>query len=276
MREAQPRDRKQQVTFGFNLAAPGYDSPALRFLPACANRVVEIANLQPGQRVLDIATGTGTAAIASARKVGSKGQVVGIDLSQNMLEQARQKIANTDLNNINLRQEDAEKFSFGDNSFDTAICASGIFFLSDMLAGLREWWRVIKPGGTVVLSSFSKMAFEPMAETISAQIQAYEVPSPSSREQIDTPEKCFNIMQAASFEKIELQIEQLGYFLSSLDEWWELVWNAGFRIRLSQIPTEKIEQFKVEHLAAIAKFMTDKGIWLDVETIFVKGKKPNL
>jgi len=271
----QPSDRKQQVTSGFNLVATGYDLPALRFLPACANGVVEMANLQCGQQVLDIATGTGTAAIASAQKVGSTGQVVGIDLSQNMLEQARQKIAIAGLNNIELRQEDAEKLSFSDNTFDVVICASGIFFLSDMLAGLREWQRVTKPGGIVVFSSFSKTAFEPMAEKFSAQIQADKVPVPSAREQSDTPEKCLDLMQTVNFEEITLQTEQLGYYLSSLDEWWELVWNAGFRIRLSQISTEKIEQFKAEHLAEIAKLMTDKGIWLDVETIFVKGKKSN-
>jgi hypothetical protein len=115
-----------------------------------------------------------------------------------------------------------------------------------------------------------------MAEKISAQLQAYGVTIPSAREQIDTPEKCLNIVRAAGFEEITLQTEQLGYYLSSLDEWWDLVWNAGFRIRLSQIPSEKIEQFKVEHLAEVAKLMTERGLWLDVETIFVRGKKPNL
>jgi ubiquinone/menaquinone biosynthesis C-methylase UbiE len=271
----QSSDRKQQVTSGFNLAATGYDSSALRFLPTCAKRVVELAHLQPGQQVLDIATGTGTAAIASAQKVGSKGRVVGIDLSQNMLDRARQKIAKTNLNSIELRQEDAEKLSFNHNSFDTVICASGIFFLSDMLAGLREWQRVLKSDGIVIFSSFSKTAFEPMAEKFGAQIKEYGIEVTSAKQWLDTPEQCLNLMQTAGLTDIKLQTEQLGYYLNSLDEWWELVWNAGFRIRLSQIPSEKIEQFKIEHLAEIATLMTDKGIWLDVETIFVRGKKSN-
>jgi ubiquinone/menaquinone biosynthesis C-methylase UbiE len=270
----QPSERKQQVTLGFNLASTGYDKPALRFLPTCAKRLVELAKLQSGQKVLDIATGTGTAAIAIANQVGSTGKIVGIDLAPEMLEQAQQKISAAGIANIELRQEDAEKLSFDDKSFDAAICASGIFFLPDMLVGLREWQRVLKPIGLMAFSSFAETAFEPMAEILDAQLRSYGVQIPSAGGRLGTPEKCLNLMQEAGFKDIEIQTEQLGYYLGSVDEWWELVWNAGFRIRLSQIPAEKLEQFKAEHLAAIETLMTDQGIWLDVETIFVMGKKP--
>jgi ubiquinone/menaquinone biosynthesis C-methylase UbiE len=270
----QPSERKQQVTLGFNLASTGYDKPALRFLPTCAKRLVELAKLQSGQKVLDIATGTGTAAIAIANQVGSTGKIVGIDLAPEMLEQAQQKISAAGIANIELRQEDAEKLSFDDKSFDAAICASGIFFLPDMLVGLREWQRVLKPIGLMAFSSFAETAFEPMAEILDAQLRSYGVQIPSAGGRLGTPEKCLNLMQEAGFKDIEIQTEQLGYYLGSVDEWWELVWNAGFRIRLSQIPAEKLEQFKAEHLAEIETLMTDQGIWLDVETIFVMGKKP--
>lgn len=272
----EPSERKQQVALGFNLASTGYDQPALRFLPNTAKRLVELANLQPGQRVLDIATGTGTAAIAIAKLVGSTGKVVGIDLAQNMLELASQKIAAAGITNIELRQEDAEQLSLGDNSFDAAICASGIFFLPDMLAGLREWRRVTQQGGVVAFSAFTSSAFKPMADKFNAQIEKYGVQTRSAGGRLETPQNCLNLMQAAGFEQIEIHTEQLGYYLSSVDEWWELVWNAGFRIRLAQIPQEKLLQFKTEHLAEIESLKTDKGIWLDLETIFVRGWKSNL
>lgn len=272
----EPSERKQQVALGFNLASTGYDQPALRFLSNSAKRLVELANLQPGQRVLDIATGTGTAAIAIAKLVGSTGEVVGIDLAQNMLELASQKIAAAGITNIELRQEDAEQLSFSDNSFDAAICASGIFFLPDMLAGLREWRRVTKQGGVVAFSGFTSSAFKPMADKFNAHIEKYGVQTRSAGGRLETPQNCLSLMQAAGFEQIEIQTEQLGYYLSSVDEWWELVWNAGFRIRLAQIPQEKLAQFKTEHLAEIESLKTDKGIWLDLETIFVRGWKSNL
>ncbi len=270
----QPSERKQQITLGFDLASTGYDKPALRLLPTCAKRLVELAKLQSGHKVLDIATGTGTAAIAITNQVGSTGKIVGIDLAPEMLKQAQKKIAAAGLKNIELRQEDAEQLSFNDNSFDAVLCASGIFFLPDMLAGLRDWQRVTRSGGLVAFSSFNETAFKPMSTRFRTQIENYGALFPSASGRLDTPEKCFNLMQEIGFEEIEIQTEQLGYYLSSIDEWWELVWNAGFRIPLSQIPAEKLEQFKAEHLAAIETLMTDQGIWLDVETIFVMGKKP--
>lgn len=103
-------DRKQQVMSGFNLASSGYDKPALRFLPLGAKRLVELAGLQSGQKILDIATGTGTAAITAALIVG-EGKVVGIDIAAEMLAQAQQKIHAAKLTNIELRQEDAEQLS---------------------------------------------------------------------------------------------------------------------------------------------------------------------
>lgn len=271
---AQPQERKQQVASSFNLAAVGYDKSALRFLPIGAKRLVELAGLQSGQKVLDIATGTGTAAITAASMVGANGKVIGIDIAQEMLTQAQSKIAAAGITNIELRQEDAEQLSFSDNSLDSAICASGIFFLPDMLKGLREWQRVTKPGGLVAFSSFNQTAFKPMSDKFNVLIEKYDVLMPSAARRLSTPEKCLNLMQAAEFQDIEIQIEQLGYYLSSVDEWWQLVCNTGFRIRLSQIPQEKLAQFKTEHLAEIETLMTDKGIWLDMETIFVKGKKP--
>ncbi|GET38013.1 class I SAM-dependent methyltransferase [Microseira wollei] len=272
---AQLNEHKQQVTYGFNLAAAGYDRAALRHLPNCAKQLVELARLQNGQKVLDIATGTGTAAIAISSKVSSTGQVVGIDLSQDMLAQAQQKIKTAEITNIELRQEDAEKLSFSDNSFDAVICASGIFFVLDVLGGLREWQRVTQPGGIVAFSNFGETAFQPMVEIFYAQVKNYGLQIPSACGLVDTSETCLNLMHRAGFEDIEIQTKQLGYYLDNTNEWWELLWNSGFRIELSQISEEKLEQFKAEHLAEIEKLKTDRGLWLDVETIFVMGKKPN-
>lgn len=272
----QLNERKQQVASGFNLASAGYDKPALRFLCACAQRLVEFANLQSGQKILDIATGTGTAAIAAAKTVGSQGHIIGVDLAQDMLKQAQQKIAAAGITNIQLQLEDAEQLSFSDNSFDAAICASGIFFLPDMLAGLQEWRRVTQPGGVVAFSSFTSNAFKPMSDIFNAQIEKYGVQTPSVGRRLATPQMCLDLMNEAGFEEIEIQTEQLGYYLNGVDQWWEIVCNGGIRIRLSQIPQEKLAQFKLEHLAEIETLKTNEGIWLDFEAIFVKGRKPSL
>jgi len=67
--------------------------------------------------------------------------------------------------------------------------------------------------------------------------------------------------------------EQFGYQLSDANEWWEIVWNSGFRGPVSQLTPEQLEQFKGEHLAEVETLETPKGIWLDVASIFAIGHK---
>jgi hypothetical protein len=68
--------------------------------------------------------------------------------------------------------------------------------------------------------------------------------------------------------------EQLGYQLKDANEWWDVVWNSGFRGPVSQLAPEPLEQFKQEHLAEVSKQATSKGIWLDISSIFSVGHKP--
>jgi ubiquinone/menaquinone biosynthesis C-methylase UbiE len=68
-------EHKRRVTATYNLASAGYDQEPVRFFPLCANRLVELIDLQPGQHILDVATGTGAAAIAAAKRAGPTGHV---------------------------------------------------------------------------------------------------------------------------------------------------------------------------------------------------------
>ena len=271
-------EHKQKVAAGFNLASVGYDLPAVRFLALTARRLVELAAIRSKETVLDVATGTGHSAIALANFVGTVGRVIGIDIAADMLEVARQNINKAGLNNINLQLGDAENLSFEDGSFDRVVCASGIFFLPDMLVGLKEWRRVAKPGGVVAFSSFGETAFNPMREMYANRLQNhYDLVLPPSRgfQRLNTIQKCQDLMQGAGFslEEFEIHTEQLGYYLQNADEWWDIVWHTGFRHLLLQIAPEKLAQFKTEHLAEVGELATDQGIWLDVPVIFALARK---
>ena len=274
------KEQKQKVAAGFNLASVGYDRQAVRFLALTARRLVEIAAIRRNETILDVATGTGHSAIALSTFVGISGRVIGIDLSPDMLEVARRNVNKAGLDNIDLQLGDAENLSFEDENFDKVICASGIFFLPDMLAGLKEWLRVTKPGGMVAFSSFGETSFNPMREMYANRIQNnYGVSLPPSRgfQRLSTPQKCQDLMQQAGFhpEDMEIHTEQLGYYLQNVNEWWDIVWHTGFRHSVSQIVPKRLEQFKTEHLAEVGELATDEGIWLDVPGIFVVGKKPD-
>jgi ubiquinone/menaquinone biosynthesis C-methylase UbiE len=274
-------EHKRRVAATYNLASAGYDQEAVRFFPLCASRLVELIGLQPGQRVLDVATGTGVAAIAAAIRVGPAGHVVGVDIAADMLGQARKKVEAAQLTTIEFHEEDTEHLSYAEKSFDAVICSFGIFFLPEMLAGPREWKRVVREAGTVAFSAFGETTFQPLSDLFEARIRAYGVTfpvpkRPFSWQRLTSLDQCCMLLQQAGLERVEGRVEQLGYYLCSSQEWWEIIWNTGFRGPVSQLSPERLEQFKMEHLAEVEQLVTDQGIWLDIAAFFVWGYKPQV
>jgi SAM-dependent methyltransferase len=131
-----------------------------KFVPALfadwAPHVVDMADVAPGQSVLDVACGTGIVARAAADRVGSGGRVVGVDLNPAMLEVAR-----TVRPDIEWRQGDAEDLPFETGSFDVALCQSALFFFPDPGRAVREMARVVGPAGTVAIQTYAPLAEQP-------------------------------------------------------------------------------------------------------------------
>ena len=95
-----PTEHKQRTTAVFDLVATGYDHPALRLFPFCADRLVDAIRPRPGQKILDIGTGTGAVATALAQSVLPSGRVQAIDLAENMIEQAVTNVGKRGLTNV--------------------------------------------------------------------------------------------------------------------------------------------------------------------------------
>jgi ubiquinone/menaquinone biosynthesis C-methylase UbiE len=108
------------------------------------------AGVASGMKVLDIATGTGLAAEECLRAVGPTGNVVAADLSQAMVEQAKQRLSSAP--NVTFAVEDGQSLSFVDDSFDALICSLGLMFFPDPSRGLSEFLRVLRPGGRAAAS----------------------------------------------------------------------------------------------------------------------------
>ncbi len=128
-------------------------------MPGWPGRLVDIARPQPGERVLDIATGTGLVAIPTARLVGESGRVVGVDISKGMLDRASKAVEAEGLGNIELVHMDAEKLAFPASSFDLILCSSALPYLSDIPAALRLWHGLLKPGGRLAFNCRSDTSY---------------------------------------------------------------------------------------------------------------------
>jgi ubiquinone/menaquinone biosynthesis C-methylase UbiE len=133
----------------YNTGAIGYDEffgqVTRLYIPA----LLDAARVRAGQSVLDVATGTGAAAEAALAVVGSSGSVIGGDVSPNMLEIARTRLANLP---VRLEQFDAHGLPFADGTFDAVICQLGLMFFDDPARALREFHRVLRPGGRAAAS----------------------------------------------------------------------------------------------------------------------------
>jgi ubiquinone/menaquinone biosynthesis C-methylase UbiE len=133
----------------YNTGAIGYDEffgqVTRSFLPA----LLQAARVHPDQRVLDVATGTGAAAEAAAAIVGPSGSVVGGDVSPDMLAIARQNLQGLQ---VTLQPFDAHELPFPDGSFDAVLCQLGLMFFGDPARALKEFLRVLRPGGYAAVS----------------------------------------------------------------------------------------------------------------------------
>lgn len=270
------RDRLAAV---FNEAAAGYDSPALRFFPFAADRL--ILRLQPhaGDKILDVAAGTGAATLAAAQAVGPNGRVIAVDIAEGMLAQLQAKVDKFGVTNVDLHVMDAGSLEFRRDYFHHVVSAFGLFFLPDMAAALRQWMRVLRPGGTLMFTSFARGAFEPQAQMFFERLVEYGAVAPDqgrayAMDRLAAAETCRHLLQEAGLTEIEVVSEQLGYHLRDANDWWEIVSFSGFRSLLSRLPEARQEAFRAAHLADIARLQTDRGIWLNVETLFARGRKP--
>jgi ubiquinone/menaquinone biosynthesis C-methylase UbiE len=269
----------RQVAAVFEQVAAGYDLPALRFFPFIADRLVRRLAPAPGDKILDIATGTGAFALAAAQAVGPAGRVTGIDVAEGMLERAQEKIRKFGIANVDLHVMDGGRLEFRHDYFHHVVCSFGLFFLPDMATAVREWARVLRPGGRVMFTVFGQNAFQPMMGMLQARLATFGVEPPRADQpfapkRLSEPSACEALLRQAGFVDITVETEPLGYHLREARDWWEIAWNSALRGRLLGLSAQQLEKLREEHLAEVAALATEQGIWLDVETLIAAGRKP--
>lgn len=270
-----PNNYKQQIADYFN-GRTNYDQEG-DFHPIVAHHLIQCADIQPGQHILDIATGTGLVAIEAAQIVGNNGSVVGVDLSEGMLRRAHAKIAAAGLTNIELKQADIETSEFPDNSFDRILCCCGIPYIPNIPTNLRRWQGFLKPGGIIAITGVAETAYV-FRHILTKIATNHEIQLPNWNEATGTPEKSRQLLETAGFEQIQVTEEQLGGYLSL--EYAQKLWDIIIKNPLTSfhfvqpLNSEELQATKAQYLAELETLVTDQGIWNDTTLFYIVGRKP--
>jgi len=147
--EARLQRRVQR--YGWNRAAEYYDVWLSRLAPATRG-VLERAAVRPGERVLDVACGTGALSLAAARSAGASGLVVGTDLSEKMVEAVRTAAEAMSLSICRFQHADAEELPDFGIEFDVALCGLGLMYVPDPERAVRAMAARLRPGGRLAVS----------------------------------------------------------------------------------------------------------------------------
>lgn len=155
----------------WNRSAKGWNDNAAiirSWLREATDAMLNMAGVRPGARVLDVATGAGDQTFDIAKRVGLNGYVLATDLSPAIVELARLNAQSAGFGNVEVRTADGEDLQIAADPFDAAVCRLGLMFFPAPVRGLREMFRVLRPGGMACTMVFSAPDKNPCVSTLVA------------------------------------------------------------------------------------------------------------
>lgn len=189
----------------WNMVAEGYVTDTRPVFGQYCQKAIELAGLEPGDRVIDVACGPGTMSLLIQSKVRD---VQSIDFSQGMLDCFNREIGQQGIANITTHLMDGQNLDFGDNEFDKAFSIFGLMFFPDRIQGFRELYRVLKPGGTAVVSSWAPITQSTgMSLMFGAMAVAFPKKPESNRQptlNLEDPDNFKREMSEAGFTEVSI------------------------------------------------------------------------
>jgi len=256
MNNVEEAKAKAKAAMAYNAAADHFDHPVSSFWHRFGRRTVERLNLRPGERVLDVCSGSGGSALPAAETVGPDGHVIAADLAERLIDLARAKAEVRSLENIEFRVGDMLALGYPDDSFDAVVCVFGIFFVPDMAEAVRELWRMVKPGGRLAITTWGPNLFEPANGAFWDAIHS-ERPdlhrgfNPWDR--ISEPDGLRAMLAEANVRNVDILAESGTHPLNSPDDWWKIAMGSGYRGTLEQLDTDTFNRVYKGNLLRLVK-----------------------
>jgi ubiquinone/menaquinone biosynthesis C-methylase UbiE len=275
--KAQQRQMWDNVAAGWQTWWATFEQGAQRV----SDKIVELAEIKPGDRVLDIATGIGEPAITAARRVRPNGKVVATDISPQMLAIAMARAKSLGLDGVmEFRESDAEALDFPKSTFNAILSRWGLMFLPNLPAALTGIRQLLAPNGRLsaaVWSTPSKvplldLAFSTVRKQISAPAPPAGTPGPFALADADALERSFG---QAGFKDIRIETLQITFGFDSPDSYTRFHQQiaAPIQAMLSSQNEERKKQVWNSVTESVWQYADSHGrVNLDNEVICIIGK----
>jgi SAM-dependent methyltransferase len=247
-----------------------------------SDRLVELAGVKPGARVLDIATGNGEPAVTAARRVGSAGRVIATDQSAGMLAIARERAAQLGLSNLDFYESDGEALAVSERDFDAVVCRWGFMFMPDIDRALRGIRGRMKAGArfaTAVWSTADKVPMITVGADLVRKLAGLPPPPPNALEPLRLADTSIltSALEGAGFKDVVIERQQVIFEFAAPDAFTQFRRDvaAPFRALLDKQTPEMRDQIirAVTHAARVL-MQADGKVRTSNETILFAARNP--
>jgi len=262
---------------------PDWDQIAEKFdtwlphIKPVGDAMLKVLNAKNGDKVLDVASGTGEPALTLARSNDAI-DITGVDSAQGMIDVANKKVSSEKLQNITFNTMPVEQLDFENDAFDKVLCRFGVMLFDDPEKGVHEMFRVLKKGGNYAISVWGE------AENMPTMFWSYQVfkdkvpddslPPLEKISSMGAPGAIDTLLTNAGFSEINVERRTFSYEFDSFDDYWEIVESSDIlRLQYEALSTEDKKSIRSE----VAKFaqvhISDEGFSIPHEYLLVWGSK---
>ncbi|MGE5107992.1 MAG: class I SAM-dependent methyltransferase [Sphingobacteriales bacterium] len=270
----EPALQRRVQRYGWDKAAAYYEGFWQKQLLPAQQKLLQFANIKGGDKIIDIASGTGLVSFPAAELAGNNGFVLGTDISDKMVELSNSFAKERKLSNISFQRMDAEELNAKDETYDIALCALGLMYVTDYLKAIKEMCRVLKPGGSAVAAVWGKRnncGWADLFEIVDRRVTSEVCPMFFNLGNADMLQRYFT---AGGFKNIaEERISNILFYSSDEEACGAVFLGGPVALAYNKFSDEVKKEVQLEYIDSIKQFKQADGYYVPGEFVVVVGYK---
>jgi len=268
------RLQRRVQRYGWDKAAASYESYWQRQLAPAQDRLLDRAALQPGERVIEVAAGTGLVTFRAATLVGPTGSVTATDISETMVARLSAEAARRRAANVTAMRMDAEALNVPEASFDAAICALGLMYVPDAVAAMAAMRRALRQDGRAVVAVWgarSRCGWAEIFPIVDSRVQSDVCPLFF---QLGTGDRLKAVLEEAGFEDVSSgRIPSVLRYESPEDACGAAFEGGPVALAYSRFDEATRAAARVEYLASIESWRNGRAYDVPGEFVVARGER---